>query len=171
MTGMVPFQQVDLRGIRSDWHDSSFGRVLCLHRHHGREWVLAEQAAGTSQGMGFQSHQRPLGFLQPAMGKRFISESADFFPLSTFCFIFFFPSQTYKDRKVLEYTCHTAFFVAIVVVQWADLIICKTRRNSVFQQGMRNMILNFGLVFETALAAFLSYTPGLDKGLRMYPLK
>merc|ERR1712233_17819 len=77
---------------------------------------------------------------------------------------------TYADRKVLEYTCHTAFFVSIVVVQWADLIICKTRRNSVFQQGMKNHFLNFGLFFETLLAAFLSYTPGMDKGLRMYPL-
>ena len=78
---------------------------------------------------------------------------------------------TYNDRKILEYTCHTAFFVAIVVVQWADLVICKTRKNSVFQQGMKNWILNFGLVFETCLAAFLSYTPGMDKGLKMYPLK
>merc|ERR1712179_805145 len=78
---------------------------------------------------------------------------------------------TYKDRKILEYTCHTAFFVSIVVVQWADLIICKTRKNSVFQQGMRNWFMNFGLVFETVLAAVLSYTPGMDKGLRMYPLK
>merc|ERR1711962_50359 len=32
---------------------------------------------------------------------------------------------TYRDRKILEYTCHTAFFVSIVIVQWADLIICK----------------------------------------------
>lgn len=78
---------------------------------------------------------------------------------------------TYHDRKILEYTCHTAFFVAIVVVQWADLIICKTRRNSILHQGMKNMVLNFGLCFETTLAAFLSYTPGMDKGLRMYPLK
>ncbi|XP_030032688.1 sodium/potassium-transporting ATPase subunit alpha isoform X1 [Manduca sexta] len=78
---------------------------------------------------------------------------------------------TYRDRKALEFTCHTAFFVSIVVVQWADLIICKTRRNSIIHQGMRNWALNFGLVFETALAAFLSYTPGMDKGLRMYPLK
>ncbi len=78
---------------------------------------------------------------------------------------------TYHDRKILEYTCHTAFFASIVIVQWADLIICKTRRNSVFQQGMNNYMLNFGLFFETALAAFLSYTPGMDKGLRMYPLK
>merc|ERR1712172_438241 len=78
---------------------------------------------------------------------------------------------TYKERKVLEYTCHTAFFVSIVVVQWADLIICKTRKLSVFQQGMSNWFMNFGLFFETALACLLSYTPGMDKGLRMYPLK
>jgi sodium/potassium-transporting ATPase subunit alpha len=77
---------------------------------------------------------------------------------------------TYKDRKILEYTCHTAFFAAIVVVQWADLIICKTRRNSVFHQGMKNWVMNFGLCFETAMACFLSYTPGMDIGLRMYPL-
>merc|ERR550534_3529964 len=57
---------------------------------------------------------------------------------------------TYADRKILEYTCHTAFFVSIVVVQWADLIICKTRKNSVFQQGMKNHFMNFGLFFETA---------------------
>jgi len=78
---------------------------------------------------------------------------------------------TYADRKILEYTCHTAFFVSIVVVQWADLIICKTRKLSVFQQGMSNWVMNFGLFFETALACVLSYTPGMDKGLRMYPLK
>ncbi|XP_004873108.1 sodium/potassium-transporting ATPase subunit alpha-3 isoform X2 [Heterocephalus glaber] len=78
---------------------------------------------------------------------------------------------TYEQRKVVEFTCHTAFFVSIVVVQWADLIICKTRRNSVFQQGMRNKILIFGLFEETALAAFLSYCPGMDVALRMYPLK
>jgi len=77
---------------------------------------------------------------------------------------------TYKDRKILEYTCHTAFFVSIVVVQWADLMICKTRKNSIFTQGMKNWFMNFGLVFETVLAAFLSYCPGMDKGLRMYPL-
>ncbi|GFR07814.1 hypothetical protein TNCT_711131 [Trichonephila clavata] len=78
---------------------------------------------------------------------------------------------TYAHRKNLEYTCHTAFFVSIVIVQWADLIICKTRRNSLIHQGMSNHVLNFGLCFETALAAFLSYCPGMDRGLRMYPLK
>ncbi|XP_041115243.1 sodium/potassium-transporting ATPase subunit alpha-1-like isoform X2 [Polyodon spathula] len=78
---------------------------------------------------------------------------------------------TFEQRKIVEFTCQTAFFVSVVVVQWADLIICKTRRNSVFQQGMKNKILIFGLFEETALAAFLSYCPGMDVALRMYPLK
>ncbi|XP_021568356.1 sodium/potassium-transporting ATPase subunit alpha-4 [Carlito syrichta] len=78
---------------------------------------------------------------------------------------------TYEQRKVVEFTCHTAFFVSIVLVQWADLISCKTRRNSVFQQGMKNKVLIFGIVEETLLAAFLSYTPGMDRALRTYPLK
>ncbi|CAK9303887.1 unnamed protein product [Gordionus sp. m RMFG-2023] len=78
---------------------------------------------------------------------------------------------TYADRKRLEYTTYTAFFVTIVVVQWADLIICKTRRLSIIHQGMGNWVLNFGLVFETCIAAGLCYIPGTDVWLRMYPLK
>ncbi|XP_078512742.1 sodium/potassium-transporting ATPase subunit alpha-1-like isoform X8 [Lissotriton helveticus] len=78
---------------------------------------------------------------------------------------------TYEQRKIVEFTCQTAFFISIVVVQWADLVISKTRRNSVFQQGMKNTVLIFALFEETALAAFLSYCPGMDVALRMYPLK
>merc|ERR1712226_156202 len=77
---------------------------------------------------------------------------------------------TYADRKILEYTCHTAFFVSIVVVQWADVLICKTRRLSIFQQGMRNKIMIAGLFEETLLAAVLAYMPGTD-ALRMFPLE
>ncbi|XP_039648588.1 sodium/potassium-transporting ATPase subunit alpha-1-like [Perca fluviatilis] len=78
---------------------------------------------------------------------------------------------TYESRKVLEFTCHTGYFASIVVVQVADLIICKTRRNSILQQGMKNRVLIFGLFEEVALAVFLSYCPGTDLALRMYPLK
>ncbi|NP_001296716.1 sodium/potassium-transporting ATPase subunit alpha [Hydra vulgaris] len=77
---------------------------------------------------------------------------------------------TYFQRKEIELTCQTAFFTTIVVVQWADLIISKTRRLSLFQQGMTNWFLNFGLFFETALAAFLQYTPGVNTGLRLRPM-
>jgi len=55
-----------------------------------------------------------------------------------------------------------AFFISIIVVQWADIIACKTRTLSLMQQGMRNMMLNFGLFFETALGAFLCYVTQLN---------
>ncbi|XP_076802406.1 sodium/potassium-transporting ATPase subunit alpha-3-like isoform X2 [Clavelina lepadiformis] len=78
---------------------------------------------------------------------------------------------SYGQRKVVEYTCHTAFFASIVIVQWADLLISKTRRLSLFQQGMRNKVLIAGLFEETALATFLSYCPGMDAALRMFPME
>mmetsp|Transcript_13138 Transcript_13138/g.19825 ORF Transcript_13138/g.19825 Transcript_13138/m.19825 type:complete len:141 (+) Transcript_13138:22-444(+) len=65
----------------------------------------------------------------------------------------------------------TAYLVSIIVVQWADLLICKTRNLSLFQQGMRNMVLNFGLFFETALIAFIVYTPYLNVVLTTRPIK
>ncbi|GFR87926.1 sodium/potassium-transporting ATPase subunit alpha [Elysia marginata] len=66
---------------------------------------------------------------------------------------------TYTQRKQLEQTCYTAFFVSIVIVQWTDLIISKTRRLSVFTHGMNNWILNSALVFETGLAILIVYLP------------
>lgn len=78
---------------------------------------------------------------------------------------------TYPQRKHLEFTAHTLFFVTIVIMQWADLICCKTRKNSIIHQGMTNHFLNFSLVFETALACLLAYTPGMKTALKMYPLK
>jgi len=42
------------------------------------------------------------------------------------------PNVEYQVN-VLRYA-QTAYFVACVVTQWANLIVCKTRLNSVFQQ-------------------------------------
>jgi hypothetical protein len=41
---------------------------------------------------------------------------------------------------------------SIIVVQWADPIICKPRVNSIRDQGMLNNFMQFGLIFETATA-------------------
>ena len=66
---------------------------------------------------------------------------------------------TYKQRMELQLTVHTYFFVAIVVAQWANLVVCKTRRLSVFAHGLKNDFLTFSLFFETALAALLAFVP------------
>jgi len=75
------------------------------------------------------------------------------------------------QRQVLEYTCQTAYFDAVVVMQWADVIVRKTLRGSLWSQGMTNWSLNIALVFETAVAAFLTYCPGLGPILHTYPLR
>jgi len=57
------------------------------------------------------------------------------------------------------------YLISIVCVQWADLMICKCRSLSISQQGMVNKFGNFGLFFETALVAILSYVEALNIGL------
>ncbi|GMH44219.1 hypothetical protein BSKO_12153 [Bryopsis sp. KO-2023] len=70
------------------------------------------------------------------------------------------PNKGYQENA-LKYA-QSAYFVSIVVVQWADLLIAKTRKLSVFEQGMHNNFMNFGLCFETVLAILLSYVPFLN---------
>merc|ERR1712195_358821 len=68
----------------------------------------------------------------------------------------------YDTRMVILRKAQTAFLVSIVVAQWADVIICKTRERTIFEQGMSNQILNLGLLEETVLAIALVYCPPLQ---------
>jgi sodium/potassium-transporting ATPase subunit alpha len=74
-------------------------------------------------------------------------------------------------QKEALHHAQASYFVAIVILQWADLIICKTRWLSIYHQGMRNPAMNFGLLFETILACFLCYVPGVDTALGTRPLR
>ncbi|XP_059054065.1 sodium/potassium-transporting ATPase subunit alpha-B-like isoform X3 [Achroia grisella] len=78
---------------------------------------------------------------------------------------------TYAERKELERACQTTYFVAVVVMQVTNGIICKTRYNSLFHVGLRNKVLNVGLVFELALSCLICYTPGINNFFRTYPLR
>lgn len=68
-------------------------------------------------------------------------------------------------QKEALHHAQCAYFVSIVVVQWADLMICKTRWLSISDQGMVNPAMNFGLIFETILAAWICYLPGVGDAL------
>merc|ERR1719247_3600110 len=57
----------------------------------------------------------------------------------------------YDTRMEILRKAQTAFLVSIVVAQWADVIICKTRERTIFEQGMTNMVLNVGILEETIL--------------------
>ena len=42
---------------------------------------------------------------------------------------------TYEDRKSLEYSCQAGFFISIVMVQWANLFLSRTRSASIISKG------------------------------------
>lgn len=117
-----------LLGIRLDWDDRTTND---LEDSYGQEWVSgAVDVCRRREGAGL----RLRSWLELARS----SQEADDGLSARFNKCPFLSSaQTYEQRKVVEFTCHTAFFASIVVVQWADLIICKTRRNSLFKQGMK----------------------------------
>merc|ERR1711968_10207 len=74
------------------------------------------------------------------------------------------------QREALAYA-QTSGFTTIIVVQWADLMICKTRWLSIRDQGMKNGLMNFGRLFETLLGTALCYVTFLNIALTTRPLR
>uniref|UniRef100_A0A8C3Y8Q6 Sodium/potassium-transporting ATPase subunit alpha n=1 Tax=Catharus ustulatus TaxID=91951 RepID=A0A8C3Y8Q6_CATUS len=65
---------------------------------------------------------------------------------------------TKYQRTYLQWTGYTAFFVSITIQQVADLIIRKTRRNSIFRQGLfRNKVIWVGIFSQIGIALILTY--------------
>jgi sodium/potassium-transporting ATPase subunit alpha len=63
------------------------------------------------------------------------------------------------SQKNVLYTGQTAYFAAVVIARTADLLICKTRKESLFTQGMRNRVLNAGLFTMILFVCLISYVP------------
>jgi len=53
------------------------------------------------------------------------------------------------------------FFVSIMVTQIANLIANKTRRSSVYFQGLKNYYQMWGIAAEIIFALSLAYIPGI----------
>jgi sodium/potassium-transporting ATPase subunit alpha len=84
------------------------------------------------------------------------------------------PCANIASRMVQKEALHHAqgsYFISIIVVQWADLLICKTRWLSLRTQGMHNSVMNFGLFFETLLGAWLCYWPSFKDALGTRPIR
>lgn len=62
------------------------------------------------------------------------------------------------------------FFLAIVAVQWSNLIIVKTKRLSIIQHGLRNIVSVYGLASETIITVMIGFIPGLNVSLGGRPL-
>jgi len=65
----------------------------------------------------------------------------------------------------------TAFFASIVVCQIANVIVCRTRRESVFKKGLlSNRLILFGIAAELTLLWIIVYNPVAHKVFGTYPL-
>jgi len=77
----------------------------------------------------------------------------------------------YDDRKDALREAQTAYFASIIVVQIADVLICKTRILSAFQQGiLSNKVMLFGILSEISLLVILVYVPYLGPALGTAPI-
>lgn len=65
----------------------------------------------------------------------------------------------------------TAFFVSVVICQIADVLICRTRRRSVFEKGLfSNRLILLGIFSELLIIAFISYVPAANTFFGTSPL-
>ncbi|KAL4501125.1 hypothetical protein ABPG73_013863 [Tetrahymena malaccensis] len=69
-----------------------------------------------------------------------------------------------------NFYAQTAFFVAIVLVQWSNVFACKSRKMS-FTTSPVNKVMFLGILVETILCIFLFYTPGVQKVFGARPLE
>lgn len=81
-----------------------------------------------------------------------------------------FDLYTVSQVEHLLRTAQTSFFVSIVIVQIAGLLICKTRALSLFRQGMKNWVLNASLVSELTICCLLSYVMPIREVFGTEPL-
>uniref|UniRef100_A0A3P8RJJ7 Sodium/potassium-transporting ATPase subunit alpha n=1 Tax=Amphiprion percula TaxID=161767 RepID=A0A3P8RJJ7_AMPPE len=79
---------------------------------------------------------------------------------------------TFSQRLYQEYTCYTVFFVSIEICQISDVLIRKTRRLSLFQQGFfRNRVLLTAIIFQLCLGNLLCYCPGMPNIFNFMPIR
>lgn len=76
------------------------------------------------------------------------------------------------NNDILYRTAVTAFFASIIICQIADVIICRTRRQSLFTVGfLSNRLVLLGIASELSLLALISYHPVANEFFATQPLQ
>ena len=80
--------------------------------------------------------------------------------------------QSLPSDDPLYRTAITGFFASIIICQVADVIICRTRTQSLFTVGMwSNRLVLFGIGFELLFLACISYLPAFNAFFGTAPLE
>jgi sodium/potassium-transporting ATPase subunit alpha len=78
---------------------------------------------------------------------------------------------TFEQRKTLERACQTCFYAGVIITQTGNILLSKTKRESLFTHGIQNMQMIVAILATIGLGCFLIYVPGLNHGLGVYPIK
>ena len=80
--------------------------------------------------------------------------------------------QDLANNDPLYRSAITGFFASIIICQIADVIICRTRTQSLFTVGLfSNRLVLVGIAFELSLLASISYIPTLNTFFGTAPLE
>lgn len=80
--------------------------------------------------------------------------------------------QELANSDPLYRTAITGFFASIIICQVADVIICRTRTQSIFSVGLfSNRLVLFGIAAELLLLATISYVPAANVFFGTAPLE
>jgi len=80
--------------------------------------------------------------------------------------------QSLAPTDLLYRTATTGFFASIVICQVADVMICRTRQQSLFTVGVfSNRLVWLGIMAELLLLALISYVPVLNVFFGTAPLQ
>jgi len=80
--------------------------------------------------------------------------------------------QDLANSDPLYRTAITGFFASIIICQVADVIICRTRRQSIFTVGFfTNKLVLLGIAAELLLLAGISYVPAFNTFFGTAPLE
>ena len=80
--------------------------------------------------------------------------------------------QDLANSDPMYRTAITGFFAAIIICQVSDVIICRTRRQSLFTVGLfSNPLVLLGIATELVLLACISYIPAFNTFFGTAPLQ
>jgi len=71
----------------------------------------------------------------------------------------------YSTQKQLDINreAQSVYFLGIVMLQWGNILNCKTRINSLLSQGLfSNMVLWLGICYAAGVACFMFYVPWIN---------
>ena len=80
--------------------------------------------------------------------------------------------QDPANSDPLYRTAITGFFASIIICQVSDVIICRTRRQSLLTVGLlTNKLVLLGIAAELLLLALISYVPAFNTFFGTAPLE